>query len=631
MQEQGKRLLLAAVIAVGVLFAWNAAFPAKKDPPKPVVTAGSGSAGSGAPLALTPQSPVGQPTLPVAGQPVAVVAEAPRGAEQTLSITSPKFTATFTNWGGALKSWHLADRRYLRDVGKGEMIPQFPDSAALQVNFVNSTYVVPKLAEWVGEKINDTQVRYSYKNEQLALVKTFTVYPENYLVRISVEATLLAPGEARQTLTLTTFGYQDIKNDGGGGQSVKARAWVSATRRNGENFATPVKKLAEFARVESNIDWTGFEHPYLLAIVSPHKSGTEQIEKHTYAGAIPGLMQTDIWYPTVVMTSAAGKVSREAVAYIGPNNYDKLQKADDIAGYPTGFHGVVDLGWFKFIGRPLLWLLKAIHGIVGNWGVSIILLTFLVKLATLYWTTKSMRSMKAMGALAPKMKELQERYKGDRQRLQQEQMALYKTHGVNPLAGCLPMLLQMPIWIALYRMLSSAGELYLQPFIPGWINDLTNTDPLHILPVILMATMFVQSRLTPTTADGAQQKIMMIVMPLMFGVMSFFFPAGLTLYIFTNTLLSALHSVYMNKYDAKSKAAMAAVVAASAPVVVSNAPATAKAGKPAKANAAMDAESTGESTAEPSVTASKAGAAKTNGSNSNKTNKNGNKSKGKRR
>ena len=628
MQEQGKRLLLAAVIAVGVLFAWNAAFPTKKNPPKPVVAAGSGSAGSGAPSVVVPQSPVGQPALAAVGAPVVAVEAVPRGPEQTLTVTSQKFTAAFTNWGGALKSWHLTDRRYDRDVDKGEMIPQFPDSAALQVNFVNSTYVVPKTAEWIGEKISDTQVRYSFKDQHLALVKTFTVYPESYLLRINVEATLLAAGEARQTLTLTTFGYQDIKNDGGGGQSVKARAWVSATRRNGENFATPVKKLAEFARVESNIDWTGFEHPYLLAIISPHKSGTEQIEKHTYAGASPGLMQTDIWYPTVVMTSAAGTVTREAVAYIGPNNYDKLQKADDIAGYPTGFHGVVDLGWFKFIGRPLLWLLKAIYGLVGNWGVSIILLTFLVKLATLYWTTKSMRSMKAMGALAPKMKELQERYKGDRQRLQQEQMALYKTHGVNPLAGCLPMLLQMPIWIALYRMLSSAGELYLQPFIPGWINDLTNTDPLHILPAILMVTMFVQSRLTPTTADGAQQKIMMIVMPLMFGVMSFFFPAGLTLYIFTNTLLSALHSVYMNKYDRKSKAAMAAVIAASAPVVVGNVPARAKAGKPAKAS--MDANDS-ESSDEPSVAAPKNGTSNNRSSTGTKGGKSGTKSKGKRR
>jgi membrane protein insertase Oxa1/YidC/SpoIIIJ len=134
-------------------------------------------------------------------------------------------------------------------------------------------------------------------------------------------------------------------------------------------------------------------------------------------------------------------------------------------------------------------------------------------------------------------------------------MALYKEHGVNPVAGCLPMLLQMPVWIALYRMLANAGELYLQPFIPGWINDLTAPDPTHILPIVLLVTMFLQSRLQPASPDPSQkmqQNMMKYGLPLMFGVMSFFFPAGLTLYIFTNTCLSALHSIYMNKFDKKS-------------------------------------------------------------------------------
>jgi len=124
------------------------------------------------------------------------------------------------------------------------------------------------------------------------------------------------------------------------------------------------------------------------------------------------------------------------------------------------------------------------------------------------------------------MKVLQEKYKDDKQRQQVETMALYKTHGVNPIAGCLPILLQMPIWLALYRMLSSAGELYQQPFIGGWIDDLTSTDPFYILPFILVITMFAQARLTPATGDSMQQKMMQYGMPLMFGVMSFFFPAG---------------------------------------------------------------------------------------------------------
>jgi YidC/Oxa1 family membrane protein insertase len=263
-------------------------------------------------------------------------------------------------------------------------------------------------------------------------------------------------------------------------------------------------------------------------------------------------MYTDLVYQPVIAKANDPGLQKDLVAYLGPKNYADLDRADGAAGFSTGFKDTIDLGWFAFIGRPLLWLLLKFHGFVGNWGLAIILLTFLVKAATLYWTMKSMRSMKSMAALAPQIKAINDKYKDDRQRIQAETMALYKVHNVNPIAGCLPILLQMPIWIALYRMLSSAGELYMQPFIGGWIDDLTASDPYYILPFVLVGTMFVQARLTPATGDSRQQKFIQYGMPLMFGVMSFFFPAGLTLYIFTNTCLSALHSIYMNKYDKKS-------------------------------------------------------------------------------
>jgi YidC/Oxa1 family membrane protein insertase len=244
-----------------------------------------------------------------------------------------------------------------------------------------------------------------------------------------------------------------------------------------------------------------------------------------------------------------------------------LEAADEVAGYPTYFKETIDLGWFAFIGRPLLWLLLKFHALTLNWGLAIVLLTMLVKGLTIPFTTKSMRSMKAMAVLAPEMKALQEKYKDDRQRLQMETMALYKQHGANPFTSCLPLLLQTPIWLALYRMLSSTGELYQQPFIPGWIDDLTAADPYYVLPIILVVTMFVQARLQPMgpvtdSSQKMQQNLMKYGLPLMFGVMSFFFPAGLTLYIFTNTVLSALHSIYMNKFDKKSLALSAKIEAA---------------------------------------------------------------------
>jgi YidC/Oxa1 family membrane protein insertase len=206
----------------------------------------------------------------------------------------------------------------------------------------------------------------------------------------------------------------------------------------------------------------------------------------------------------------------------------------------------------------MIWL----HGIFGNWGVAIIMLTVIVKVATLYWTTKSMRSMKEMAVLQPQLKSIQEKYKDDKQRQQTEMWALYKENGVSPVAGCLPMFLQMPIWIALYRTLQSAGELYRQPFVSAWLPDLTVADPTHVLTYVLVVAMFVQARLTPQNPDPSQKQQQMIMqygLPIMFGAMSWVFPSGLSLYMLTNTFLQALNSIYVNKFDKKSMALAAKI------------------------------------------------------------------------
>jgi YidC/Oxa1 family membrane protein insertase len=576
MQDQGKRLLFAVVLALGVMLAWNQIFPSeKKDPPPAATGSGSGSAaGSGSPAAPLVKSVVGATASTVAS-------EAPRGPEQQLALTFAGFDATFSSYGGVLTSWKLHDPRYQHDRTKGQLIPQQVGAGAFLVNFdgVMSSYVLPANAEWKGEKLSDTELRYTYASEALTLTKTFTIYPDEYLVRLKVDVKVNA-SDAKQALALSLFGFQDPKDDGGGSsRSVPARVWSSSTLRDGTIVTTPPENVLKGPRHEQKIQWTGFDHPYLMVIVAPREAA-EGVAKATYPEESPaGRMRTDLVFP-VVSLAQGGTLSREFVAYLGPKDYNHLDGADGVAGFPTGFKKAIDLGWFAFIGRPLLWLLLRFYGFLGNWGASIILLTFLVKALTLFWTTRSMRSMKAMALLtqSPKMKGLQEKFKDDKQRLQMETMALYKEHNISPLAGCLPILLQTPIWLALYRMLSSAGELYLQPFIPGWIDDLTNVDPFHILPVVLVGTMFVQARLTPASGDKMQQKMLQYGMPLMFGVMSFFFPAGLTLYIFTNTILSALHSVYMNKFD-KPSLAMAAKLKAATAIVVETKPA-AKGDKP---------------------------------------------------
>lgn len=542
MENQGKRLLVAVALALGVMLLWNVVFPPdKKAPPPPEDVAAT---------LVKPTSTVGISTEappPAAPEP---------GPENTITLTYPGFTATFSDRIGGLVSWKLADDRFEKDQTNGELLPSIQNTGAFQVDFAKSTYVLPKNLVWQGNQLSDTQVSYTASTPQLEIVKTFTIDPDVFLVRMDVKVRVKVPAGqvAQQALAVSVFAFQDpdkVEESAGQGQ---ARAWHSSTMRGEEIFHTPISSLLENARIEENITWTGFEHPYLLAAFAPRPSGAPTADKRTFAVDPKGLMRTDILFEPQMLAAGDHELSQQIVGYLGPKNYEALELADERAGFATQFRETIDLGWFAFIGRPLLWLLQTFYSVFGNWGIAIILLTFLVKLATLYWTTKSMRSMKAMAALAPQMKALQAKYKGDSRRLQAETMALYQKHKVSPIAGCLPIFLQMPIWLALYRMLSSASELYQQPFIPGWIDDLTATDPYYILPVLLIVTMFAQARLTPTTGDSRQQKMMQYGMPLMFGVMGFFFPSGLTLYIFTNTILSAMHSIYMNKYDRKSLA-----------------------------------------------------------------------------
>jgi YidC/Oxa1 family membrane protein insertase len=559
MEGQGKRLLLAVGLALGVMLLWNMIFPPEK-PPEP--TPGGGSAVA-KPIPAKSKVCAPRPTI-VDGKPVDIKpVEAP---DEIVTRAYPgKLTAKFSNNGAALVSWKLDDPRYAKDATKGELLAQQKHTGAFRVGFwEGSSRCLPEHQVWTFDKAasTDTKVVYTYAFNGVELTKTFTIYPEAYLIRMAVAMKVTVAGDERafQRLAVTSYAFQDPNADTDGKMQVAPRVWSSATLRDGEIVETTLKDLQDGPngtpepRWEPNITWTGFDHPYLQQSYAPRRLSSEFIAKHTYPVEPYGLMRTDIEVAAPGDAFAAGSpaVTREYAAYLGPKNYYQLNDADDLTGWETDFKATIDLGWFAFIGRPLMWLLFKFQSVVGNWGIAIMLLTILVKGLTLYWTTKSMRSMKAMAALAPQMKQLQEKYKNDKQRIQAETMALYKQHGVNPIAGCLPILLQMPIWIALYRMLSSAGELYQQPFITGWIDDLTNTDPYYVMPIVLLVTMFLQARLTPQTGNSAQQKFLQYGMPLMFGAMAFVFPSGLTLYIFTNTVLSALHSIYMNKYDKKS-------------------------------------------------------------------------------
>lgn len=237
-----------------------------------------------------------------------------------------------------------------------------------------------------------------------------------------------------------------------------------------------------------------------------------------------------------------------AKGYIGAKDHGILKSIDD------RLTDVVEYGWFSFIAKPMFAFLNLLHGYIGNWGWSIVVLTLVIRIILFPLTYKGMLSMNKLKEIAPKMKEIQAKYKGDPQKLNMHMMELYKKSGANPMGGCLPILMQIPIFFAIYRVLLNAIELKAAPWI-FWIHDLSLMDPYFVLPVLMGMTMFLQQKLTPTNfTDPIQEKIMKFL-PLIFTFFFVTFPAGLTLYWFVNNVCSVVQQIFVNKLFEKHKKA----------------------------------------------------------------------------
>jgi len=225
--------------------------------------------------------------------------------------------------------------------------------------------------------------------------------------------------------------------------------------------------------------------------------------------------------------------------YLGPKVTDPLKELG------VGAEGLIDFGFFTVVAKPLLWFLKTTHTVTKNFGIDILILSILIKIIFLPLTQISMKSMKEMQKVQPEMKRLKEQFKNDKARVQQEIMLLYKRRKINPMSGCLPMLVQIPVFIALYNALQNSIEMRHAPFL-FWIRDLSAKDPIYITPIIMGATMVLQQKMTPTAADPAQARIFML-MPIMFTFLFLNFPSGLVLYWMVTNILSIAHQYYMNK------------------------------------------------------------------------------------
>jgi YidC/Oxa1 family membrane protein insertase len=372
--------------------------------------------------------------------------------------------------------------------------------------------------------------------------KTFAFQQNDY--RINLEVTIANNSSAAvdgNTAVEWTHYYppQVQKNGGGffgGGQSTESAPAKFTYFINGKAEKKEFKDITENKTLEGEILWTAFEEKYFISAVLPQKELPHQVQ-------VGRPNESSLAYRLVfsrLSLKPGEKKTYLMSLYLGPKEIGLLEKQG------SKLEKTINFGWFDIVAKPLLISLNFFYRFFGNYGIAIILITVIIKI--LFWplTHKSFQSMKDMQKLQPEMQKLKEKYKDKKEELNREIMALYKKYNVNPLGGCLPILLQIPVFIALYSVLQDSIELRHANFISFWINDLAAPDPTYVSPLLMGASMFYQQKMTPSTADPAQAK-MMLMMPIVFTFMFLNFPSGLVLYWLVNNVLSIIQQFYINK------------------------------------------------------------------------------------
>jgi len=316
------------------------------------------------------------------------------------------------------------------------------------------------------------------------------------------------------------------KKEFGGASSSGCVPGCGSTKTTVEPFET--KEIGD-------IKWFSFGGEYFSALLIPPPSKEITV---SVKGSDKEPLKADL-APSAVSIAPREKVNMTYQVYLGPKDEDQLKTLG------VGAEKLVDFGYFTIVAKPLLWFIRFTHKVTGNYGLDIIIISILIKIIFLPLTQISFKSMKEMQRVQPEMNRLKEQYKNDKARLQQEIMLLYKRRKINPMSGCLPMLIQIPVFIALYNALQNGIEMRHAPFFL-WIMDLSAKDPIYVTPIIMGATMFIQQKMTPTAGDPAQAK-MFLLMPVMFTFLFLSFPSGLVLYWLINNVLSIAHQYYLNK------------------------------------------------------------------------------------
>jgi YidC/Oxa1 family membrane protein insertase len=513
-----------------------------------------------APIASPP--PAAVPSTPVAVPPVAVPPavpprEAPAVPERKTRVETPLYHAVVSSQGGRLEAWDLIYRGVKPMIVNGEMGSR--GLAVWRNGAVRRDVAFAVSPEELRLTQGASQGELKLVGEDgygLRVSEVLRFRSDSYVVRhrIKVENLQAVPQSAEIELAWTTpVEWPKGQEPKFLGQHPNRVVKVI----NGTAHRETLSKLTQF---QGSGQWVGVESEWYLSALIPQGKGFQLIEdrrKETRPGADSPVEVAEVGVRAKIPALAPGGTwEGEVLSYIGPKEYSRLRAVGfdlDKSIYFGGFpipqtYGGLPMEWLAV---PILWVMDFFYKHIGNYGVAIILLTVITKVLFFPLTIKSMTSMKAMQALQPQVNAIRSKYKSDPQRLQQETMALYRTHKVNPLGGCLPMVVQIPIFYALYVALSVSVELQSQPFIcfgrmfgmDLWICDLAVHDPTYVLPVLMGVSMFVQQRMTPVMGDPRQAK-MMLFMPIVFTFMFLNLPAGLVLY----WTLSNVFQIAQQKY-----------------------------------------------------------------------------------
>ncbi|HEX7634201.1 MAG TPA: membrane protein insertase YidC [Noviherbaspirillum sp.] len=531
-----QRTVLWVVFSLSLLLLWDnwmryngkqsMFFPAPVSHVKPA-PAGGASAKSEVPQAsavgtLNTANVTAAPAAPVKGE--------------IITITTDVIKADIDTAGGKLTRLELLKHKDSADPAKNVVLfdaepghVYLGESGLIGGPYPNHTsgFTVAKPGPRTFDGNNEVQLVLESEQGGVKLIKTYTFKRGDYTVDIKHEVTNNSGAPVAPSLYLQLV-RDDSKTEGESrfySTFTGPAVYTDAEKFQKIAFKDIDKGKAEHVTKADN-GWIAMvQHYFVSAIILPEKAQreifTKKIDANQYA------VGTILPLGTIAPGATAAVDSR---LYSGPEESAALEKV------APGLELVKDYGRLTIIAKPIFWLMNQIHKVLGNWGWTIIALTVLIKLAFFPLSAASYRSMAKMKTVTPRMQAIRERYKSDPQKMNQAMMELYKTEKINPLGGCLPIVVQIPVFISLYWVLLASVEMRNAPWL-GWIHDLASPDPYYILPVVMAVSMFIQTKLNPTPPDPVQAKVMLF-MPIAFSVMFFFFPAGLVLYWVVNNILS---------------------------------------------------------------------------------------------